>query len=182
VEFLVRAVEIASELHADAVSFWSGTASDGADALECRNRLESSLPGVLDAARRHGVRLALEPEPGMAVQTTADGLAAIEPFADPLLGLTVDLGHVHCLGEGDPAEILRAVGDKLFNVHLEDMRRGVHDHLMFGEGEMNFPPMFAALVEIGYTRGVYVELSRHSHDAVRTAESAYAFLRGMVPQ
>ena len=26
----------------------------------------------------------------------------------------------------------------LWNVHIEDMRRGVHEHLMFGEGEINF--------------------------------------------
>ena len=26
----------------------------------------------------------------------------------------------------------------LWNVHIEDMRTGVHDHLMFGEGEIDF--------------------------------------------
>ncbi len=57
------------------------------------------------------------------------------------------------------------------------MRRGVHDHLMFGEGEIDFPPILQALREVGYTGGVHVELSRHSHDAVRTARAALAFLQ-----
>ena len=47
---------------------------------------------------------------------------------------------------------------------------------MFGEGEIEFPPILSALQEIGYQRGVYVELSRHSHDAPEAALRAYRFL------
>ena len=57
------------------------------------------------------------------------------------------------------------------------MRRGVHEHLMFGEGEIDFGPVLAALREIGYEGGVHVELSRHSHDAVETARRALRYLR-----
>ena len=54
--------------------------------------------------------------------------------------------------------------------------RGVHDHLMFGEGEVDFADVFAGLRAANYAGGVYVELSRHSHDAVNTARKAKAFL------
>jgi sugar phosphate isomerase/epimerase len=64
-------------------------------------------------------------------------------------------------------------------VHIEDMRHGVHDHLMFGEGEIDFPPVLRTLCEMGYEGGVHVELSRHSHDAVETARRAIEFLKGM---
>jgi sugar phosphate isomerase/epimerase len=67
----------------------------------------------------------------------------------------------------------------LWNVHIEDMRRGVHEHLMFGEGEIDFGPVLRTLEEIGYAGGVHVELSRHSHDAVNTAGRALAFLRAV---
>ena len=43
---------------------------------------------------------------------------------------------------------------------------------MFGEGEMDFPPIIAALAEIGYDGGVHVELSRHSHDGPDAAAQA----------
>jgi len=65
----------------------------------------------------------------------------------------------------------------LGNIHIEDMRRGVHDHLMFGEGEMDFVPLFQSLRRIDYQGGVHVELSRHSHDAVNIARKSLAFLR-----
>jgi len=49
---------------------------------------------------------------------------------------------------------------------------------MFGEGEIDFPPVLAALKKIDYAGGAYVELSRHSHDAMRVAERSLQFLRG----
>jgi sugar phosphate isomerase/epimerase len=48
---------------------------------------------------------------------------------------------------------------------------------MFGEGEMDFAEVFAALRRADYDGGVHVELSRHSHDAVETAWRALEFLR-----
>ena len=59
------------------------------------------------------------------------------------------------------------------------MRHGVHEHLMFGEGEIDFGDVLRTLHEIDYQGGLYVELSRHSHDAVETARKALAFLRAV---
>ena len=95
----------------------------------------------------------------------------------PAFGLTLDIGHLHCMGEVPIERHIRRWKDVLWNVHIEDMKRGVHEHLMFGEGEINFPPVLRALREIGYSGGVHVELSRHSHDAVETARKAIEFLK-----
>jgi sugar phosphate isomerase/epimerase len=65
-------------------------------------------------------------------------------------------------------------------VHIEDMRAGVHEHLMFGEGEIDFPPVLRALAEVGYAGGIHVELSRHSHMAPTAARQAFAFLQPMI--
>ena len=95
----------------------------------------------------------------------------------PWIGLTLDVGHVHCQDEGPIADRIQHWEDVLWNVHIEDMRHGVHDHLLFGEGEIDFRRVLAALKDIRYSGGVYVELSRHSHDAVNTARKALSFLR-----
>ena len=47
---------------------------------------------------------------------------------------------------------------------------------MFGEGEIDFPPVLQALADVGYTGGVYVELSRHSHEGPEAARRAMEFL------
>ena len=140
-------------------------------------RLVAGCRELCEDAARLNVRLAFEPEPGMFIDTMSRFARLQKRVDHPLFGLTIDVGHLHCLGEVPIAEQLRKWQHLLWNVHIEDMRRGVHDHLMFGEGEIDFAPVLGALDEIGYAGGVHVELSRHSHDAVETARRALAFLR-----
>ncbi len=149
----------------------------GEDERVLLDRLEASLREILDYARRAGVRLSFEPEPGMFIDTMDKFDALERRLNDPQFGLTLDVGHVHCLGDGDAANHIRQWREKLWNLHIEDMRRGVHEHLMFGDGDMDFPPIFAALRETEYAGPVHVELSRHSHDAVETARRSFEFLR-----
>jgi L-ribulose-5-phosphate 3-epimerase len=185
IHFLCRAIDLAAQLDADCVSLWSGTVHDGAGEGEVLDRLIGGLAEVLPYAARKGVQLAFEPEPGMFVDTLGrygellDRLSAAGVEASSLR-LTIDVGHLHCQGELPIADHIRRWGDRLANVHIEDMRAGVHEHLMFGQGEIDFPPVIAALREIGYAGLVNVELSRHSHEGPRAARQACEFLRPLL--
>lgn len=180
VNFLQRALDIAAALEADAVSLWSGALPDKVNEEEALERLEYALRPVLDHAESLRMRLAFEPEPGMFIDTFARFARLDEQVRHPLFDLTVDLGHVHCIEDRPVADLLREWKGRIANVHIEDMARGVHEHLMFGEGTMDFPPIFAALREIGYAGGLHVELSRHSPMAVEAVENAARFLRPLL--
>ena len=118
----------------------------------------------------------------MWIDTMARHAELLERMNHPeQLRLTLDVGHLHCQGETPVAEYITRWGSQLVNVHLEDMRRGVHEHLMFGEGEIDFPPALAALRGTGYAGGVHVELSRHSHEAPTAARRAWDFLHPYFP-
>jgi sugar phosphate isomerase/epimerase len=175
-DFLRRAVDIARALGSDAVSFWSGAAPDGTPEDVLMDRLVEGCRRLCEDAAAAGVQLAFEPEPGMFLDTMARFARLRKRVDHPAFGLTLDVGHLHCLGEVPIADHLRRWREWLWNVHIEDMRFGVHDHLMFGEGEIAFGPVLRTLREIGYAGGVHVELSRHSHNAVETARRALAFL------
>jgi len=177
IDFLTRAVDLAAMLDADAVSFWSGTAVDNVDQRELWDRLAIGCMRVLEHAIDKNVRLAFEPEPGMFVDRMDRFETLLRRVDHPLFGLTVDVGHLYCLGETPIAAQLTRWPDRLFNVHLDDMKTGVHDHLFFGQGQIDFPPIFDALKQIGYSLGIYAELSRHSHQAVDTARRAMTFLK-----
>jgi sugar phosphate isomerase/epimerase len=69
---------------------------------------------------------------------------------------------------------------RVVNIHIEDMVRGVHEHLMFGQGTMDFASICGALCRIGYENGVHVELSRHSHMGVEAVQAAMAFLSPLI--
>jgi L-ribulose-5-phosphate 3-epimerase len=176
-DFLTHAVEIAQRLNADAVSFWSGTPTDIGSEAVLMDRLVEGCKTLSEQASRRGVRLAFEPEPGMFIDGMARFAELHRRVDHPAFGLTLDIGHLHCQGDTPITDQLRRWAVSLWNVHIEDMRRGVHDHLMFGEGEIDFGPVLRTLDEIGYAGGVHVELSRHSHDAVETARKALAYLK-----
>lgn len=179
--FLETCIRDAATIGADAVSFWSGAATDEPAAVQLA-RLADGCKRLADTAAAAGVRLAFEPEPGMFIDTM-DRFAELHAAVNhPAFGLTIDVGHLVCQGELPVSRVLTDWKDVLWNVHIEDMRRGVHDHLMFGEGEVDFADVFAGLRAAGYASGVYVELSRHSHDAVATAAKSKAFLDRFLPQ
>jgi sugar phosphate isomerase/epimerase len=175
--FLKRAVDIAELLGAEVVSFWSGAPTANELQQAWMNRLVEACKSLGDYAAQRQVRLAFEPEPGMVVDSMARFAELHQRVNHPAFGLTLDVGHLHCQAETPIADHIRHWSGSLWNVHIEDMRRGVHEHLMFGHGEIDFGPVLRTLEEIDYSGGVHVELSRHSHDAVETARQALAFLR-----
>jgi len=189
-DFYRRAVQAAAALGSDCVSIWSGSlhglepgqspaaaGSGEPDAVEAVwRRLLSGLDELLDFAAQRGVAIAFEPEPGMFVDTQQRWSELLARLDRDDLRLTLDIGHLHCQGETPLADQILRWSDRLANVHIEDMRAGVHEHLMFGEGEIDFPPVFAALAKAGYRGGAHVELSRHSHDGPSAARRAYGVL------
>jgi sugar phosphate isomerase/epimerase len=176
-DFLRRSIQIARQLDADAVSFWSGQSPPETSDEVLYSRLIAACRTLASFAANHGVRLAFEPEPGMFIDTMAKFARLYEEVNHSHFGLTLDIGHMQCMNELPMRWHVVAWGSILWNVHIEDMRTGIHDHLPFGEGDIDFPPVFAALREANYGGGLHVELSRHGHNAVETARKALEFLR-----
>jgi D-psicose/D-tagatose/L-ribulose 3-epimerase len=175
IEFLKRAIDLAEVIEAEAVSFWAGVKKENVSSEQARKFLREGLKEICDYALEKGVCVAFEPEPGMLVETVADYKLLIENF--PNLTLALDTGHCLASLECEPEFAVREMREKIGTVAVEDMRRGVHEHLFFGEGEMNIPQILTALKEISYAKLVCVELSRHSHCADKIIPAAIEFLR-----
>jgi sugar phosphate isomerase/epimerase len=181
-EFYRHAIDCAAALGSRCVSLWSGRRRDAINDTDAWDWLVQGLNEVLDYAARREVPMAFEPEPGMLVGSMAGFEHLVDRLGRRELGLTLDIGHLQCQGELPMGPVITRWADRLLNVHLEDMRRGEHVHLPFGDGEIDFPPVIEALAKSGYGEGLYVELSRHSHEAPQAARRAIDFLRPLVEQ
>lgn len=184
IDFLSRAVTIGRICGAEAVSFFSGRPKRGVSPDKAGAWLLDGLAKVADLGAAAGVTVALEPEPGHMVATLDHfGLVrdTLKQMTDAPLHLALDTGHCLVTGERDPAAAVREFAPVLGTVAVEDMKRGVHEHLPFGEGDMDIPAILAALAETGYENLVSVELSRESHRAHEMIPAALAVLQDSLP-
>jgi sugar phosphate isomerase/epimerase len=162
-EFYARVAAMGARLGAQVVSFWTGIdRSPGPDSFE---RVVAGVRATCERIRAAGLVPSLEPEPGMAVATVADWHRVRAALGAEAPRLTLDIGHLYAEWEGDPAAVVAASVPHLAQVHLEDMRRGVHEHLLPGTGEVDFAGVLSALENGAYAGPVCFELSRSSHQA-----------------
>lgn len=182
-ELLRRAVNVAGDLGAEAMSFWSGTCPAGTDATTAWRRLTDGVAAILDMAERYDVTCAFEPEPGMFVENLDAAFELRRRLGDPeRLRITLDLGHCVAVEPAPTEQVIRKAGGLLANVQADDMRRGVHEHLEFGDGELDLPAALGALLDVDYRGLVAVELPRHGHAAPTIAERSLADLRTALTQ
>jgi sugar phosphate isomerase/epimerase len=178
VAFLRRAVDIAAALKAECVSFFSGILPADTTPETGWQRLTTRVADIVDYARGKGVIVAVEPEPGMLVETVSDVLRLRADLGEPEnLRVTVDIGHCVVVEAGGVRGALLQAGPLLANVQLDDMRPHAHEHLPFGEGTVDLPLALATLTELDYRGVAAVELPRHSHDAPGLAARSMSALR-----
>jgi sugar phosphate isomerase/epimerase len=175
VAFLQRAIDVGAMLGSEAVSFWSGRVAADVGASQAGLWLRECLPAVLEHAERRGVAAAMEPEPELLVETLDDWRMLAAEF--PSLRLALDLGHVMVTGERVPEAAVGEFAASIATVSFEDMKRGRHVHLAFGEGDMDLHACLRALEAIGFSNLVCVELSSDSHRADQMVPWARQWLR-----
>jgi len=180
IKFIEKCLKIASFLGSDAVSIWSGQKKEDVNDQKAWEWLISGCRDVSGKAGDLGVNIAFEPEPGMFVENLDQYDKLKEKTNHEYFKLTLDLGHA-LITEKSVSKAIWDYKNDIVNIHLEDMKKDKHDHLFFGEGEMDFQKIFNDLKDIKYSGQVNIELSRHSHNAVETAIKAKNFLRGIVP-
>lgn len=182
VDLLARAIRVAADLGAPAVHLCSGPPPEGVPEEEAWKRLAVGCEEVLEIAQEHGVALGFEPEPYMFIDTVERVLELRRRVGDPdLFGITLDIGHAHCVEEITLLDCVALAAPHLVNVQIEDMRRGIHQHLEFGAGEIDFPPVLAALKASGYAGPVSVEIQGASLDAPDVARRSLEFLKAAEP-
>lgn len=181
-DFYRRCLKQARALGAPLISIWSGPVEAGDDPGAAQARLVERLPRLLDEAAEAGVSVCFEPEPGHLI----DGHARYRELRRALgrkdLMTTIDIGHLLVTEPGAPQDHLAEFASTLRNVQVDDARRGVHEHLVPGSGEIDFVPVFRELRRLQYRGPVALELSRDSHRAAEIAAQAYRLIAPLVGQ
>lgn len=113
---------------------------------------------VATYAEANGVRLALE-NLGSGYTREPDRLVALmDEFDTPSVGVVIDTGHRNL--SGDPAAALRIVGQHLITLHLHDNHGAQDEHLLCGQGSIDWADVMQALRDIDYDGVFMYEIMR----------------------
>ena len=136
---------------------------------------DEAIRSVLDG----GVRVGIEYEPGLTFGDAASVRAAIDRIGHPNLGANLDIGHAVVAGESiaQTAALLRG---RIWNVHVEDIKGRIHDHLIPGLGDIDFAAAVAALRESGYDGFLTLELYPYKQQPGEAGRRGLARLRSLL--
>ena len=196
VESGVRSVEWAAAAGIPMIHTGDGRKPVDMSDVEAYAVLEERLGIILEAAKKHGVKVAIEPHGAFSL--TLSGLKRILSLGDAdTLGVNYDACNVfrasyvesgngksgwQCAdGKEDELEVLRGVADRVIHCHAKDIN-GDRQCVSVGSGLVNVKGCVEYLKNIGYDGVVSVETEGgDDFDAiVELAAQSYKYLNSVI--
>lgn len=141
------------------------------------SRQLEALGKLCFGAEEEGVNLALEFEPGFVIDSTALMLEAFGEIRSPRLCVNADIGHMF-LQDKEPLKSIEECGSRIVHAHLDNMKQGVHNHLVPYEGDMDMKAYLRALRSAGFDGTASLDVYQYDYEAV--APKSLAYLRGLL--
>ena len=178
VDYTLRCIDLAAELGVPHLSTEPGGPLQDMGREEGLRLFREGLSQVEDRARERNIRILIEPEPGLLLETSEQFLELFKDLDPGVYGLNFDIGHFFCVGE-DPATRVKDLRHVAHHFHLEDIAASrEHHHLMLGHGAVNIPQVLDIIDETGFEGFITVELYTYEDRPLEAAREAMKYLRG----
>jgi sugar phosphate isomerase/epimerase len=152
-----------------------GIVKPGIDPGQVLDWLIEALRECCDAARPHGLRLALEPinrYETTLINNTTQGLDLIEKVGSDNFGLLLDTFHMN-IEEAHIEASISTCGERIYHFHVADSNRWFP-----GAGHLDFRSILDALFTTGYQGWVSGEFLSQP-DVSTAAQRGFSFLRNI---
>lgn len=122
---------------------------------------EEFIGTLADYAKEYGVVVCLEnmPFPDFPIATVEHCIEMLDRLKRDNLKICIDTGHAAIFKGSDVASAVRLAGDRLEAVHIHDNMGDRDDHLIPGDGIIDWDGLAAALKEIGFDKVISLETS-----------------------
>lgn len=181
VEYTRQCINLAADLGAKTISTEPGGPLEGLTRQEAMGCFLQGLSSLSSYAQSKGVRILVEPEPHLLIETSEQFLEFIAGVDREVIGLNLDIGHFYCVNE-DPVEVVKKLARYIGHVHIEDIAPDrEHRHLPPGQGAIDLPGVLRALHEVGYNGMVTVELYPFQENSKEVALAALKYLQPLLP-
>ena len=181
IEHTKRALTLARQLGAPNITTEpGGPVEDGMTREWALDTFVEELKPVLDHAEREGVDLLIEPEPALLIENADQFLELADRVDSPRFGLNFDVGHFYCVREA-LAPAVKRLEPYTRHYHIEDIAATrVHQHMIPGQGAIDFTEVFRAIRQTGYDGWVTVELYPYLDDPDAAGREAHAHVSKII--
>jgi sugar phosphate isomerase/epimerase len=170
-------LHVARRLGCTNISVPPGGPLSGIARREAERLFYDGLEQVIPLAEELGLRILVEPEPGLMIETTRQFQEFVRGIRSAAVGLNFDIGHFFCAGE-DPGEAFETLFEWVGHVHLEDIAATrEHRHLIAGQGAIRFAEVLSRMRRLGYAGDISLELYPYVDTPDEAGRESLAFLK-----
>jgi len=161
ISYINHSINIADRLGIKYVSVCPGFTLFGQSRESGYNLFKDSLCRILEhAAKFNNIEILIEPAHKFETDIIIfieDSLRLLEEMNKSSLGIVLDTGHINVNKESF-SDAVRLLGDHIKHIHIDDNHGYNDDHLIPGEGNINFEKVILDLKKINYKGFLTVEL------------------------
>ncbi len=181
IDHTMRSLTLARELGAACITTEpGGPVEPGTSWASALKLFVEMLKPVIEHAEKEGVSLLIEPEPGLLIETVDQFLELMQHFDSPAVGMNFDIGHAYCVKD-DPAATIPRVAKYIRHFHFEDIApTRVHQHMVPGDGAIDFAATVKAIRAIDYQGWITIELYPYIEDPDKAASRAISYVKPLL--
>ncbi len=153
---IVKALESAKELGADGVLLVPAVVNEKTRYVEAYERSQRRLIELAPLAEKAEVRILVEDVWNNFLLSPIEFARYIDEIKSPWVQAYFDVGNVVAFGW--PEDWIRTLGSRIQKVHLKDFKKGPRQFVNLRDGDVNWPEVRKALLDVGYTGFVTAEL------------------------
>lgn len=176
-EIVSQAIRVAADLGAPPVIITGAFRNEEIPFEEQWKLQIQKTKELCKVAEAEGIRLALEFEPGFVIDSTEKMLKAFAEINSPVLKVNADIGHMF-LQDQNPMKSIELCGQYIIHAHVENMAKGIHNHLVPYEGDMDLPAYIKKLRETGFDGCASLDVYQYDYESI--AEASVHYLRSIM--
>ena len=137
----------------------------------------ANMHRVLPLARKLGVKLLIDPEPGLLIESSDSMLEFLKELDyDECLRVDFDVVHLYCAGE-DPCQAWEKLRPYVAQVHLADAPADrSHCHVPLGEGVIDLGALLSSLQQSDFQGFVVIRPDCHEQNMEKIVYGSASYL------
>lgn len=131
---------------------------------EAWDRSTAAIKTLIPAAEKSGVKIAIEEVWNKFLLSPTEFVRYVDQFESPWVGAYFDVGNV--VEYGYPQEWIHELGKRILKIHIKEYKKEKRFGYPLGEGEIDWPAVTRALIDVGYDGWVTAEVGYGDPEAL----------------